>query len=1091
MADETAPSAPRGKWLPRRERQEAFRLDCEDELVWSDWMVGREFTKPLLLKNIGTEHQTIFYKLSCGRAFILPFPEPFRLPPGMTKRLPVTFSPLSQKSLVEELEIVCERGSFVVFLKATEKRAAISLPPSVDFGFGPVQDDTHVRFLVHNTGSLPAEISWKEAPPFRIHPKTSHISVGGMQQFTAVFRPSAALIYEGTIVCSVTSSTPREANTALHEGTVPSSSIVRANICASPGEVEQTCNRRPGDADSSGTSECQKKNPKLEDYTTAANESWCSFETEKETECCAMSVRGIGKLPHLHVHGETEVSVEFGTVLWGTSETRTVALENSSPVTAYFEVVRTCLSQPHANAKLPATITAAPRSGAVRPGEAVPLTFKFQGFSVNEEVFQEFQVVMRSGAPLTVKVRGIVGAVQVTLSSDSLHFGSVPAGVKVIRQVKLRNLSKRAVAYQLVNLHNLSFVRADKPRGILPPQTATTVAFTFRSHAALQLHKRSFFLLRGGEKPLALDLLGTCYTSAERPAAVTLGHVYLRRWTEFGKGTPPADSLELDCQGNPDKVPEPPETSFSLFTSLMTEGDASSDGISLSPKVLEFKAGELPRALSVTNTSNKKFTCIWKDALDRARRKPHPPSGFSVYAARAELLPNAVTTFQVTYDGTSSEFVDFCVLEAAVCPSINLSYHLVEPSALQLPASIACVARALPPCAKALPPKARLAETAVRFKPCFPGEKAFHVTQILNEGDTPLSFEVLPEGEDAANEELATTGAAVFSAWPLSGEIPPQGFQLLLLQFAPATNVFSAGSFSLVLDGKPAFAKRLRVYGCAWAPAMTVKPETLVRPCETRAAQTEKRSGSLPADARRRRLYARILRAECDGDSDLRRELPRGERRRGGSAAALLTRRRKRNPPAAAGGKENRLPSASLPPIGLALVMETMTEMIHAVLHSEKTAEILQTLLEEPAPRFDEIVGLPRPTAASPQALEASAADKYPNTANGAPAAHATYAVPGLTLREDFKNWSPLTANFLDCVPTLPAALAKVQSSPRDRGDGLETLLAHDENLSLEALPAVVSDVFRRLLLEAVAGVLRADAAALGLERSPGEAPAR
>ncbi|CBZ50003.1 conserved hypothetical protein [Neospora caninum Liverpool] len=505
-----------------------------------------------------------------------------------------------------------------------------------------------------------------------------------------------------------------------------------------------------------------------ENASLRTNTRW-SPEVEKEEvqQNYCMDVKGIGKIPHLHVKGKTELDLDFATVLCGTLETKTIVLENSSPVRASFEVQRVG-SQPHVGPPLSAPITVCPRNGVVGPGEHFPLTFKFQSASVKEEIFHEFQVVMRIGAPIIVKVKGVVGPVEATLSSNHLHFGNVPTGRKVTKQVQLRNLSKRAVLYQFVNLDDTGFVCVDKPSGMLGPQTGCTLSFTFGAQVALQFYKRAFCLVQGTEQPLTLDLLATCYTNEERPAAVTLSHIYLRRWEALGNSPPPEGSFELHCRGNPEEVRSPPETPTSLFTALTA------------------------------------------DVSDSSR---------------------------VTYDRVAlAVSVDFCQLEAVVCPLFNMSYRLAQPLP-RSPACLSCSARgpSVSLSSKALAPHAHVAEPAIRFRPCIPGESAFHLTQLFNKGDTPLSFDILPKAADsgASSDDLIACSGP-FKAWPLSGMIPPQGFHLVVLQFQPrrASNLaWLSGTFDVVFDGKELFTKHIRVYGRSWEPAVSLEPQTLEGKC--------------------------------------------------------------------------------------------------------------------------------------------------------------------------------------------------------------------------------------------------------------------
>ncbi|PHJ25294.1 coiled-coil protein [Cystoisospora suis] len=372
-------------WVPRKERQERFQIDCEDELIWCDWSVGQESAKRLVFKNVGVEHQTIFYRLPHNAAFALPFPEPFRLPPGMSKSFLVTFLPTSPRSTVEQLEVVAERGSFVIFLKAIVKKAEVSIPKCLNFGYAPVNDKTEMPFFVHNTGALPVEVVWKHCPPFSVFPLSAPVGIGAKQMFTARFEPQAPMVYDGKVICSLV---------------------------------------------------CEKKNASALCITENVDgaltlEKTNSFAGGDGTETRPLEMKGIGKLPHLHITGKTNVTLDFGTTPAGVPASRTVVLENTSPVKACFEVVRRHCGHADVPPKVSSTVTTSARSGVIPPGKTFPLVFKLQSAVVSEDIYHEFQVLTRSGAPTTVKVKAFIEPTELILTPNSINFGNIPAGRKV------------------------------------------------------------------------------------------------------------------------------------------------------------------------------------------------------------------------------------------------------------------------------------------------------------------------------------------------------------------------------------------------------------------------------------------------------------------------------------------------------------------------------------------------------------------------------------------------------------------------------------------------------------------------------------
>jgi hypothetical protein len=66
-------------------------VECLDKLEWHDWKVGEEIKQNLSLKNVGRDVITLKYKLPADRQFILGYPDPVKLYPGVPHVVQVIF----------------------------------------------------------------------------------------------------------------------------------------------------------------------------------------------------------------------------------------------------------------------------------------------------------------------------------------------------------------------------------------------------------------------------------------------------------------------------------------------------------------------------------------------------------------------------------------------------------------------------------------------------------------------------------------------------------------------------------------------------------------------------------------------------------------------------------------------------------------------------------------------------------------------------------------------------------------------------------------------------------------------------------------
>ncbi|CAL1144911.1 unnamed protein product [Cladocopium goreaui] len=115
--------------------------------MWHEWTPGVESVQDLVLQNVALVTQKVKFKLPPTKEFDMPYPEPFKLAPGMKKVIPISFRPSKYVPHVDRVQIVTKGGSFFVIVKAVVKDVALSLPHFLDFGLCPTME-RQVRCVV-------------------------------------------------------------------------------------------------------------------------------------------------------------------------------------------------------------------------------------------------------------------------------------------------------------------------------------------------------------------------------------------------------------------------------------------------------------------------------------------------------------------------------------------------------------------------------------------------------------------------------------------------------------------------------------------------------------------------------------------------------------------------------------------------------------------------------------------------------------------------------------------------------------------------------------------------------------------------------
>lgn len=765
-----------------------YGIDCEDEIIWREWQPGVESVHDLKLRNVSLVTQKLKVKLPQTKEFDMPYPESFKLAPGMEKSIPISFRPSQYEPHVDHVEVITKGGSFRVTVKAVVKDIAITVTPFIDFGLCPTCESSKVVMDVFNTGTLPANLRWHAKAPFSVRCPAPVIRVGQELRCTIEFHPKTAAVFDATLICEAT--------------------------------------KLPGD------------------QRVQVDED-LKLSVDSEAKRCPVQVTGVGKVPHLCVPSNAKPLVEFGSVFPGNRVEKSVQVLNMTPVRGVF-TARPLKASHEITPLPPMTFSVSPESGVVEPQCPVTLTFSFSSQTIKEFACQRFEITTPGGTPLVMTCTAFCRPMEVRLSTTSINFGEVPSNKVQTRTLQLHNDSDRPAVYHFINVDYMRGVFwFDRYAGIIPPESFMVVTVFFGPMAPVNYCKKVYCVVKGSASPLTLDLIGSAHTDQARPARLEQKHLDMFRNLQLSGVQEHAPRVEasLDVDADADSVVEElslsepqPLSATALFMEMMLPFHSKLRDIMVSAAELDFGSCStltMPekQTVTVTNRTSQKCTLVW--LLPGETRMPCTPEDttrFSVYPPQCDLRPMSSMDFVVSFRPHCKSNFEGEMLEAIVYHKSNRSFRLVDLKRFTPPWMLVVRGQGHSMGSVRDDPRLEISDPSIRFRACYPGERAYQVVMISNPGDTNVSYRILDPVDGNIGEEnpklLADLKEEVpFSAWPMQGIIPPHQFHLVVLEFAPSRakneQPFEA-SFPLVVDYNDSRPKSLRVIGRAWEPRISI-----------------------------------------------------------------------------------------------------------------------------------------------------------------------------------------------------------------------------------------------------------------------------
>ncbi|CAD7937068.1 unnamed protein product [Amoebophrya sp. A25] len=846
MLNATQPGGPRvtktKSQLKREERVSIFGLDCVDSVLISGWQIGKEVHKTITIRNVSLTTQKLNYDLPKSEAFQLEYPKGWALAPGTTVTIKLVFRPLVYEPHLDYVTVRTPTGQFSILLKAVVTELALSIPPFVDFGYGPVQETVVIPVPMHNTGSLPVRYEWGFGEPFVVAPFSSDtgsapaegvLNVGESRDIEIEFRPKEAKTYEAILRVKVLTD---------HSGGMPRTE-----------------------------------------------------EAEREMKFYELRVIGAGKVPHLIPVGTDKL--ELGPILPTQNATVKFRVQNVSLVRAN-AILRPL--QDEIPPLAPCAIQYFPERVIIEPGQRGEVEFRYASNIVGETCARDFELVSPGGAPLRVSVKGSCVAPEVEMSTSYVNFGELdcsqdPArvydramqrhkgklhdpGMKVLR---IDNKSPLKVHYHFCNVDQLYSVFAlDKPSGTLAPHGYVLITINFSPMAPINYYKRLYCVFKNGPlRALPLDLLGTGYTDEQRPAVLQQDDVL--QWhqvrllgypeydsrpsspshsehemspfassgtkagatTPFSRGTPGKEEEDGE-HGSPVRSVSPKKTYHNfldrVFPRTLKKAELSSmqtflecvyppKDMSLTPSELDFFGAAGVRTVTLTNNTNQKVIACWMNLNETRLPSNLAKFGeadfqtFTVYPNNVDIPAQGEMEFTVTYRPSKEMTFDGQVLECYVFPKRNRSFHLVNKKKFTPPTCLNLVCQGHTMGFHRDDCQVEITDSShvVRMQPCALMQRSYHVFLIKNLGDTKMVYRILPAmGEKVVGEDVP------FSCFPRRGCIYPHSFHAIVIEFAP-TKADNGTAFEakipIIINYEESNYRYVRVHARCWQTKLELK----------------------------------------------------------------------------------------------------------------------------------------------------------------------------------------------------------------------------------------------------------------------------
>lgn len=749
-----------------------FGIEVANSITWQGWEPGGEYTQQIVLKNVQIKTKKLHYKSPSSRFFTTLYPKPIVLSSGTSFTLPVTFRPLEKGHYEDCIEFETNEGIFSVPMKAVLPKADIAVPESLKFNMCAVKDCVQVVFQITNTSELVTNFHWKVLEPFSIVPESGTLSPQTSCNIKATFSPKAALVYEGTAVCSYSA-----------EQKVPFTKHVRLEGIGKFPHLVASISR-------------QTKNTPSTEFTT-----------------------------------KDELDLNFGEVPVQTTAVKWIELHNFSPVNAPYQVL-----QPSSTFNMDMVFSCSHYHGVVPAESTIKLKVSFTPQNPGFHSVDYLEVIALGATNCSViKCKGIGKGPEVVLDCDYLDMGVVESGKFSAKSFKVVNNSDVPAAFQFMIDCNQSVFKLEATCGLLPGNGSQVIIIHFSPTNPINYYRRLTCLVQN-QDPLYVDLFGTCHTEQVKPAVLQKKHLdryHIHVGRGFSKISPEqlnedlrTNKLQLDEEGalmalehstsSRELLPSVHELSpMEEFFCHASVGETTAIVPHVSLDVHHTDFGQLldPKAVeqktvNITNHTKGKITCMWmKDTKGI----------FSVSPDEADILPLKTASFRVTFRPNAANQFFSADLECYAFYKSMRDYRLVEDTTLCPPwcLSLSATGHTFAMGTETFIPRSQWDVKQLVFPATTVDGMSYRTLLLSNNGQNPIhfAFDDDPSGE--------------FTCRPRTGLLTDK-HQLIIFKMAPTEAKAFRCTVNCKLNDANKFTQEINLVGSAEIPSLKLNNQGTV-----------------------------------------------------------------------------------------------------------------------------------------------------------------------------------------------------------------------------------------------------------------------
>ncbi|KAK4473894.1 hypothetical protein MN116_002573 [Schistosoma mekongi] len=176
-------------------------IELVKEIVWDGWIPGKSYTKILKLRNVD--------KISHNCSFVMPYSgifssvhkKQFKIPPGTTIELPITFRPTNETEVCEETVFNLSGNTVSLYLKAILPTFLVNLPEKIDFGCVAINTTKTRIFTLKNMTKLKTGFKLMAAFPLKILPDKGTLNPFEKKVIEIIFAPKTLGFNRINVIC--------------------------------------------------------------------------------------------------------------------------------------------------------------------------------------------------------------------------------------------------------------------------------------------------------------------------------------------------------------------------------------------------------------------------------------------------------------------------------------------------------------------------------------------------------------------------------------------------------------------------------------------------------------------------------------------------------------------------------------------------------------------------------------------------------------------------------------------------------------------------------------------------------------------------